>query len=50
MAKKTEEVGVDEWAGIVDSTIVPIAHDYLREDLNELRDKLNQVIAVVNNL
>lgn len=39
MSKKEEAV-----------VIVPIAHDYLREDLNELRDKLNQVIEAVNNL
>ncbi len=30
--------------------IATVTHEYNREDLNELRDRLNQVIGVVNNL
>ncbi len=30
--------------------IAPVAQEYGREDLNELRDKLNAVIEVVNTL
>lgn len=38
MAKKDEEVEVKE-------AIAPLALDFHREDLNLLRDKLNEVIA-----
>lgn len=56
MPKKViEEVGEPPVGGtghapILNKKIVPIAHDFLREDVNELRDKLNQVIDIVNNL
>lgn len=42
MAKETEAVEKIE--------ITPVAHEYNREDLNEMRDKLNAVIAIVNKL
>lgn len=30
--------------------IETVAHEFGREDLNEVKDKLNQVIEIVNNL
>lgn len=36
-------------AKVEKTLITPVAHDFLREDLNELRDKLNAVIEAVNN-
>ncbi len=55
MAKKKDDVEeleetVEEETEEAAGPIAPISHDFLREDLNEVRDKLNQVIEVVNNL
>lgn len=49
MAKtKIDAEGVEVPAEKV--AITPIAHEYNREDLNEMRDKLNAVITIVNTL
>ncbi len=50
MTKKTvETVDGVETEVVAQSEIATVAHEYNREDLNELRDRLNEVIAVVNN-
>jgi len=43
--KKKEEV-----KEVVKGVITPITHSYGRDDLDELRDKVNQLIACVDNL
>lgn len=48
MTKKIVDGVETEEAGPVE--IQTVAHEYNREDLNELRDRLNEVIVAVNNL
>lgn len=46
MTKKTED-GVE---AVSQEKIETVPHDFNREDLNEMRDRLNQTIEAVNNL
>ncbi len=49
MAKEPVVDAVEE-VPAVDTTIKTIAHEYNREDLNELRDTVNALVEAVNNL
>lgn len=49
MAKKEEVEALDEEVSAPEG-IKPVAHRFGREDMDELVDKLNAVIEVVNNL
>lgn len=46
MARKKME-DVEEGAQGVTSSIAPLTNDFGREDLNELRDKINEVIEAM---
>ncbi len=50
MAKKTVEAGAEGEEVVSQEKIQTVAHEFGREDMNELKDRLNEVIEAVNNL
>lgn len=46
MTKKKDEEEVDTTTEV--KGITPISHDYLRQDLNDLRDKVNEIVSFLN--
>lgn len=47
MAKKETEIAEEVKISGAKISIAPLTNNLLREDLNELRDKINEIIAVL---
>lgn len=45
MKKKIEEAEVEEEVVVEEAKVAPLTNDFGRQDLNELRDKVNEIIA-----